>query len=83
MTIHDQHEPSRDRDIPREPPQSGAGLALPVAALAALTAAVIWFGLSPAPPSKPKAAGPAGPAPCASCGSQPAVAAATSTPTPA
>ena len=83
MTIHDQHEPSRDRDIPREPPQSGAGLALPVAALAALTAAVIWFGLSPAPPSKPKAAGPAGPAPCASCGSQPAAAAATSTSTSA
>ena len=78
MTIHDQHEPSRDRDIPREPPQSGAGLALPVAALAALTAAVIWFGLSPAPPSKPKTAGPASPAPCASCGSQPAGAAATS-----
>ena len=83
MTIHDQHEPSRDRDIPREPPQSGAGLALPVAALAALTAAVIWFGLSPAPPSKPKAAGPAGPPPCASCGSQPAAAAATSTSTSA
>ena len=83
MTIQDQHEPSRDRDIPREPPQSGAGLALPVAALAALTAAVIWFGLSPAPPSKPKAAGPAGPPPCASCGSQPAAAAATSTSTSA
>ena len=83
MTIHDQHEPARDRDIHREPPQSGAGLALPVAALAALTAAVIWFGLSPAPPSKPKAAGPAGPPPCASCGSQPAAAAATSTSTSA
>ena len=84
MTIHDQHEPSRDRDIQREPPQSGAGLALPVAALAALTAAVIWFGLSPASPSKPKvaaiAAGPAGSPACASCGSQAAVAAATSTP---
>jgi phosphoserine phosphatase/lysophospholipase L1-like esterase len=84
MTIHDQHEPSRDRDIHREPPQSGAGLALPVAALAALTAAVIWFGLSPVPPSKPKvaaiAAGSAGSPPCASCGSQ---SAATSTPTSA
>ena len=83
MTIHDQHEPARDRDIHRERPQSGAGLALPVAALAALTAAVIWFGLSPAPPSKPKvaavAAGPAGSPACASCESQPAVAAATST----
>jgi len=87
MTIHDQHEPSRDRDIQREPPQSGVGLALPIAALAALTAAVIWFGLSPAPPSKPKvaaiAAGPAGSPACASCGSQAAVAAATSTPTSA
>jgi len=87
MTIHDQHEPSRDRDSHREPPQSGAGLALPVAALAALTAAVIWFGLSPAPPSKPKvaaiAAGSAGSPACASCGSQAAVAAATSTPTSA
>ena len=84
MTIHDQHEPSRDRDIHREPPQFGAGFALPVAALAALTAAVIWFGLSPASPSKPKvaaiAAGPAGSPACASCGSQAAVAAATSTP---
>ena len=87
MTIHDQHEPSRDRDIHREPPQSGAGFALPVAALAALTGAVIWFGLSPAPPSKPKvvaiAAAPAGSPACESCGSQPAVAAATSTPTSA
>jgi len=84
MTIHDQHDPSRDRDIQREPPQSGVGLALPIAALAALTAAVIWFGLSPAPPSKPKlaaiAAATAGSPACASCGSQPAVAAATSTP---
>ena len=82
MTIHDQHEPSRDRDIPREPPQFGAGFALPVAALAALTAAVIWFGLSPAPPSKPKvaaiAAATAGSPACASCGSQ---SAAISTPT--
>jgi len=87
MTIHDQHEPSRDRDTHREPPQSSAGLALPVAALAALTGAVIWFGLSPAPPSKPKvvalAAAPAGSPACESCGSQPAVAAATSTATSA
>jgi len=84
MSIDDKHEPSRDRDNHREPPQSGAGLALPVAALAALTAAVIWFGVSPAPPVRPKAAAsgaaPAGGSPCASCGSQPAVAAATSPP---
>jgi lysophospholipase L1-like esterase/phosphoserine phosphatase len=84
MTIHDHHQPAHDRDEHREPPQSGAGLALPVAALAALTAAVIWFGLSPAPPAKPKTtatvAAPAGGPPCASCGSQPAVAADTSRP---
>ena len=82
MTIHDQNEPSRDRDIHRAPPQFNAGFALPVAALAALTAAVIWFGLSPAAPSKPKvaatAAATAGSPACASCGSQ---SAATSTPT--
>jgi phosphoserine phosphatase len=87
MTIHDHHQPAHDHDEHREPPQSGAGVALPVAALAALTAAVIWFGLSPAPPSKPKVIGnvavPAGSAPCASCGSQSAAAAATSTSTSA
>lgn len=87
MTIHDHHQPAHDHDEQPKQPQAGAGLALPVAALAALTAAVIWFGLSPAPPARPKAtatvASPAGGPPCASCGSQPAVAAATSTSTSA
>ena len=82
MTIHDHRAASHDGDDRRDSTESGEGLALPVAALAALTAAVIWFGLSPAPPSRPKVAGtaaaPAGPAPCAACGSQTAVAAATS-----
>ena len=82
MTIHDQHEPSRDRDVHGDAPQSVAGITLPLAALAALTAAVIWFGLSPVPPTRPKvaaaAAAPVVPSPCASCGSQPAVAAPTS-----
>jgi len=79
MTIHDQHEPSRDRDVRGDAPQSVAGITLPLAALAALTAAVIWFGLSPVPPTRPKAAATAAatvvPSPCASCGSQPAAAA--------
>ncbi len=84
MTIHDQHEPSRDRDIHRDVPQSSLGVTLPLAALAGLAAAVIWFGLSPVPPTKPKVVGnvaaQAVPSPCASCGSQ---SAATSTPTSA
>ena len=96
MTIHDQHEdhqrdhqrdhqePAHARDDHRDTPPSSGGIALPVAALAALTAAVIWFGLSPAPPAKPKvaanAAASAGDPACASCGSQPAAAAATTTP---
>lgn len=95
MTIHDQHEddkrdhqrdhqePAHARDHHRDAPPSNGGIALPVAALAALTAAVIWFGLSPAPPSKPKVvatAAAAGDPACASCGSQSAVAAATSAP---
>ena len=83
----DHHEPAHAGDDHRDTPPSSGGIALPVAALAALTAAVIWFGLSPAPPAKPKvaatAAAPAGDPACASCGSQPAVAAATSTPTSA
>ena len=68
MTIHDQHEddprdhqrdhqePAHARDDHRDTSPSSGGIALPVAALAALTAAVIWFGLSPAPPAKPKVA---------------------------
>lgn len=64
MTIQDQHEdhqrdhqdPAHARDDHRDTPPSSGGIALPVAALAALTAAVIWFGLSPAPPAKPKVA---------------------------
>jgi phosphoserine phosphatase len=95
MTIHDQHEdqqrdhqePAHARDDHRETSPSNGGIALPVAALAALTAAVIWFGLSPAPPSKPKvaaiAAAPAGDPACASCGSQSGAAAATTMPTSA
>ena len=77
MTIHDQHaatDDRLDRPEPRKPTESGAGIALPVAALAALTAAVIWFGLAPVPPTPPKVAGTAassaGSSPCASCGSQ-------------
>ena len=93
MTNHDHQQSAHaalaahDREEHREPPQSAAGIALPVAALAALTAAVIWFGLSPAPPSKQRAAAtvaaPAGGPACASCGSQPAAAAATSASTSA
>jgi lysophospholipase L1-like esterase/phosphoserine phosphatase len=95
MTIHDQHEdhqrdhqePAHARDDHRDTPPSSGGIALPVAALAALTAAVIWFGLSPAPPAKPKvaanAAASAGDPACASCGSQSGAAAATTTPTSA
>ena len=99
MTIHDQHEdqhedqqrdhqePAHARDDHRDTPPSSGGIALPVAALAALTAAVIWFGLSPAPPSKPKvvatSAAAAGDPACASCGSQSGAAAATSALTPA
>jgi phosphoserine phosphatase len=77
MTIHNPQEQSHTSESRREPPASGSGIALPVAALAVLTAAVIWFGLTPAPPAKPNAAGtaaaPGGPSGCASCGSQPAV----------
>ena len=81
----DHQEPAHARDDHRDTPPSSGGIALPVAALAALTAAVIWFGLSPAPPAKPKgaatAAAAAGDPACASCGSQSGAAAATATPT--
>jgi hypothetical protein len=58
MTIDSEHDSHRhdarnealdDREPQREVPAAGAGIALPVVALAALTAAVLWFGLSPAP----------------------------------
>ena len=67
MTIHSEHDTHRhdthrhdtrhDASDAREPQNeklgSGAGIALPVAALVALTAAVLWFGLSPAPSAGP------------------------------
>jgi len=53
-TRHDaRHDASDAREPQREMPGSAAGIALPVAALVALTAAVLWFGLSPAPSARP------------------------------
>ena len=93
MTIHDQHAASGDRhdrddrddrDDRRKALESGAGIALPVAALAALIAAVIWFGQAPVPPTPPKAAGIAASSasspPCGACGSQAAATAASPQP---
>ena len=93
MTIHPEHDSHRhdtrhDASNAREQQREaagGAGIALPVAALAALTAAVLWFGLSAAPsisPASPAVAlkpaastsGPAGGSPqatVASAASQP------------
>jgi len=54
MTIHTRPDSSADRDPPRrEPPSSGSGILLPAVALAALTGAVLWFGLSPDPALRP------------------------------
>ena len=95
MTIDSEHDSHRhdtrhdaldDREPRREVPAAGAGIALPVVALAALTAAVLWFGLSPAPSnslavalkpadSAPSSAGGSPQAAVASAASQPAGAA--------
>lgn len=57
MTIHTHPDSSADRDPPRrEPPSSGSGILLPAVALAALTGAVLWFGLSPDPTLRPAGA---------------------------
>lgn len=62
MTIHSEHDSHRhdtrhDASTAREPQREaaggGVGIALPVVALAALTAAVLWFGVSPAPSVSP------------------------------
>jgi len=64
MTIHSEHDTHRHdspheasdaRESQRQSSDSASSIALPVAALAALTAAVLWFGLSPAPPARPTA----------------------------
>jgi len=64
MTIHSEHDTHRHdspheasdaRESRRQSSDSASSIALPVAALAALTAAVLWFGLSPAPPTRPAA----------------------------
>ena len=57
----------------------------PLVGLAAVAAAVIWYGLNPAPPTRPKAAArvagaPVGRTDCGSCGSQPVAAADSATP---
>ncbi|MFM8703775.1 MAG: HAD family hydrolase, partial [Planctomycetia bacterium] len=84
MTSHTTHDSSSARGPGPDRPTSGGGVALPMAALAALTAAVIWFGVSPAPSPAPKAAakptgsgaaGGAGTAACGTCGTPPAGAA--------
>jgi len=57
MTIHTQTDSSADRDLPRrDPPSSNSGILLPAVALAALTGAVLWFGLSPDPAVRPAGA---------------------------
>jgi len=57
MTIHTHADSSADRDPSRrEPPSSGSGVLLPAVALAALTGAVLWFGLSPDPVLRPAGA---------------------------
>lgn len=57
MTIHTHPDSSADRDPPRrEPPSSGSGVLLPAVALAALTGAVLWFGLFPDPALQPAGA---------------------------
>ncbi len=79
MTSHTPHDSPADREPGADRPSAGTGIVLPVAALAALTAAVIWFGVSPvpstAPPAAVKPAGSgaasgAGVAACGTCGSQ-------------
>ena len=69
---------------PRPPAANSFGIG-PLAGLAAVAAAVIWYGLNPAPPTKPKAAArvaaaPAGRTDCGACGSQPVAAADSATP---
>jgi lysophospholipase L1-like esterase/phosphoserine phosphatase len=61
MNDHTSPDASAVRQSQPESPQSGPGVTLPVAALVALTAAVIWFGIAPAPPTAPKTAAPGGP----------------------
>jgi lysophospholipase L1-like esterase/phosphoserine phosphatase len=61
MTNHTSPDASAVRQSKPASPQSGPGVTLPVAALVALTAAVIWFGIAPAPPAAPKTAAPGGP----------------------
>jgi phosphoserine phosphatase/lysophospholipase L1-like esterase len=57
MTIHTHPDSSADRDPSRrESPPSGSGVLLPAVALAALTGAVLWFGLSPDPTLRPAGA---------------------------
>ncbi len=81
MTPHTTRDASTARQSQLEPPHSGPGITLPVAALVALTAAVIWFGISPAPPTALKtaargaaraAAAATGSSACGACGSSPA-----------
>jgi phosphoserine phosphatase/lysophospholipase L1-like esterase len=57
MTIQTHPDSAADRDPSRrEPPSSGSGILLPAVALAALTGAVLWFGLSPDPALRPAGA---------------------------
>jgi lysophospholipase L1-like esterase/phosphoserine phosphatase len=65
------HEDSDAHEPRRESAESFAGIALPVAALAALTAAVLWFGISPAPSARPAVAVKPAPQAVAQSGSAP------------
>jgi lysophospholipase L1-like esterase/phosphoserine phosphatase len=54
MEIHS----NNDRAGDRRATASGGGLLLPVAALATLIGAVVWYGLTPAPPASSRAVAP-------------------------